>query len=98
MVRFTIQLHSILFLVLLVFLGTVDYQPKKQESCPIAMAFPGKCPFSGATSEFKIRPQEPKYLRLKNWVEDTQAVDTLHQKAANVSENRASKNNACSAG
>ena len=87
MVRFTIQLDIILFLVFLVFVGTVDYQPKKQESCPIAMPFSGKCPFSGATGEFNIRPQEPKYLRLKNWVEDTQAVDILHQKATNVSEN-----------
>ena len=53
----------------------------------MSAAFQGKCPFSGATGEFKMRPQEPKYLRLKNWVEDTQAVDTLHQKATNVSDN-----------
>ena len=52
----------------------------------MAAAFQGKCPFSGMAEEFKMRPQEPKYLRLKNWIESTQAVDTLHQKATNVSE------------
>jgi len=46
----------------------------------------GRCPFSGATGKFELRPQEPKYLRLKNWVENKEAVDTLHQKATNVSE------------
>ena len=45
-----------------------------------------KCPFSGATGEFMMRPQEPKHLRLRNWVDGTQAVDTLHQKATNVSD------------
>ena len=53
----------------------------------MALVSQGKCPFSGAGGIFEMRPQEPKYLRLKNWIEGTQAVDTLHQKAANVSNN-----------
>ena len=54
--------------------------------CPVTQATQGKCPFSGATGKFEMRAQEPRYLRLKNWVEGTQAVDTLHQKAYNVSD------------
>lgn len=54
--------------------------------CPVTLVTQGKCPFSGATGKFQIRPQEPRYLRLKNWIEGTQAVDTLHQKADNVSD------------
>lgn len=63
--------------------GPLDHKIQKDEGCPMAAAFQGKCPFSGVTEEFKMRPQEPKYLRLKNWIESTQAVDTLHQKATN---------------
>ncbi|KAK2574222.1 Nitric oxide synthase [Acropora cervicornis] len=37
-------------------------------------------PSSGSFGEFQIRPQEPKYLRLKNYVEGSEVVDTLHQK------------------
>lgn len=37
-------------------------------------------PSSSSFGEFQIRPQEPKYLRLKNYVEGSEVVDTLHQK------------------
>ena len=43
-------------------------------------------PSSGSFREFQIRPQEPKYLRLKNYVEGSEVVDTLHQKTKIVSE------------
>ena len=66
--------------------GLLDPDTKEHKACPVTQISQGKCPFSGATGTFELRPQEPKYLRLKNWVEGTQAVDTLHQKATNVSE------------
>lgn len=44
-----------------------------------------KCPFIGQGEEFKMRRQEPKHMRLKNWIEDIDSVDTLHQKAIKVS-------------
>ena len=43
-------------------------------------------PSSGSFGEFHVRPQEPKYLRLKNYVEGSEVVDTLHQKTKTVSE------------
>ena len=46
---------------------------------------PLRCPFSGQIGEFKMRPQEPKHMRLRNWIEDSDSVDTLHQKAIKVS-------------
>ena len=52
----------------------------------LAMAVQEKCLFSAQNGEFKMRDQEPKCLRLKNWVDGTQMVDTLHQKVENVSE------------
>lgn len=63
--------------------GLLDPDTNEHKTCPVTQISQGKCPFSGATGTFEIRPQEPKYLRLKNWVEGTQAVDTLHQKATN---------------
>ena len=63
----------------------LHYQIKKEETCPMASAMQGRCPFSGTTEGFRMRPQDPKYLRLMNWVEGKETVDTLHQKATNVS-------------
>ncbi|KAL9981801.1 hypothetical protein ACROYT_G010554 [Oculina patagonica] len=64
-------------------LNPVKEKSQEQRVCPVTLATQGKCPFSGATGNFEMRPQEPRYLRLKNWVESSQAVDTLHQKAYN---------------
>ncbi|XP_068736413.1 nitric oxide synthase 1-like isoform X2 [Montipora capricornis] len=61
----------------------LHYQIKKEETCPMASAMQGRCPFSGTTEGFRMRPQDPKYLRLMNWVEGKEMVDTLHQKATN---------------
>ena len=44
-------------------------------------------PSSGSFGEFQIRPQEPKYLGSKNYVEGSEVVDILHQKTKIVSEN-----------
>ncbi|XP_073258814.1 nitric oxide synthase 3-like [Porites lutea] len=44
------------------------------------MAVQEECPFSGQNGEFKMRDHGPKCLKLKNWVDGTEIVDTLHQK------------------
>ena len=50
------------------------------------MAVQEECPFSGQNGEFKMRDHGPKCLKLKNWVDGTEIVDTLHQKVKDVSE------------
>nr|AAK61379.1 nitric oxide synthase [Discosoma striata] len=52
----------------------------KVPECPFIGADEKKCPFAAG---FQMRSQEPKYLRVNNWIEGTQMVDTLHQKATN---------------
>lgn len=58
-----------------------NHKIQEKEICQM----PLKCPFSGQIGEFKMRPQEPKHMRLRNWIEDSDSVDTLHQKALKVS-------------
>lgn len=58
-----------------------NHKIQEKEICQM----PLKCPFSGQIGEFKMRPQEPKHMRLRNWIEDSDSVDTLHQKAIKVS-------------
>lgn len=54
------------------------------------MAVQEKCPFSGQNGEFKMREHGPKCLKLKNWVDGTEIVDTLHHKVKDVSEIKSS--------
>ena len=70
-----------LFLLFLAVKEPFNHKIQEKEICQM----PLKCPFSGQIGEFKMRPQEPKHMRLRNWIEDFDSVDTLHQKAIKVS-------------